>query len=315
MFYSFGVFVARIFNLNITSHLGASIVFFVQDLTKITILLLLMMSVMTFVRGHLPMDKIRNFISKMPFGIAHFFAAILGALTPFCSCSSLPLFFTFLKSGIPTGATFSFLITSPLVNEVAIILLWGVFGFKFMLFWLITAIAAGTILGMIFEFWRVERFLRPEFSTDKNEEFINLKGLKFLDKLKIVWHEGFNLTKKVIWFVIIGIGIGALIHGFLPENFFVEKITADNIWAVPLATILAVPLYANASGVIPIVESLVGKGIPLGTALAFMMATVGLSLPEAFILSKAMQPKLLIIFFGSVAISIIGIGFLANTIF
>jgi len=184
-----------------------------------------------------------------------------------------------------------------------------------MLFWLIAAIATGTILGMVFEVFRVERFLRPEFSTSNNDETINLRGMKFLQKLKIVWQEGLELTKKVIWFVVIGIGIGAVIHGFVPENFFVERISADNLFAVPIATILAVPLYANASGVIPIVESLVGKGIPLGTALAFMMATVGLSLPEAFILSKAMKPRLLVIFFGSVAIAIIGIGFLANMIF
>jgi uncharacterized membrane protein YraQ (UPF0718 family) len=184
-----------------------------------------------------------------------------------------------------------------------------------MLFWLITAVATGMILGMSFNFFRLERFLKPDFLVEEYQEENTLKGKKLLEKLKIVWLEGVNLTKKVIWFVIIGIAIGAIIHGFIPEDFFIEKITANNLFAVPIATILAIPLYANASGVIPIVESLVNKGIPLGTALAFMMATVGLSLPEAFILSKAMKPQLLIIFFGSVGISIILIGFLANMIF
>lgn len=316
MFYQFAVFLAGLLGLSQGSHLYEAFVFFVQDTVKILILLLIMMSVMTFLRMQLPIEKVRDYLEKKFFVFSHFMAAIFGAITPFCSCSSLPLFFTLLNSGLSVGVAFSFLITSPLVNEVALIMLWGFFGFKFMLIWLLSAIFLGTFLGIIFEKIGVEKYLTPDFVENRKTADKKTKIQRtFTEKIKICFKKGAKLTKSVIWYVLIGIAVGAFIHGFLPEDYFKEKISADNLFAVPVAVILAVPLYANASGVIPIVQSLVAKGIPLGTALAFMMATVGLSFPEAMILKKAMKWQLMALFFGSVAFCIILIGYLVNWLF
>ncbi len=316
MFHKFAVWLANALNLGDMPRFYDAFVFFVDDTIKILLLLTIMMGVMTFLRLHLPMKKIEKFIKGKFFVFSHFLGAVFGAITPFCSCSSLPLFFTFLTSGIPSGVAFSFLITSPLVNEVALVLIWGFFGFKFMIFWLITAILLGTFLGIIFEILGLEKYLTADIKNAKKITTKNEIAQKaFFEKIVFSFKKGIKLTKNVFLYVVIGIFVGSLIHGFVPENYFAEKISADNLFAVPIAVILAVPLYANASGVIPIVQSLVAKGIPLGTALAFMMATVGLSFPEAMILKKAMNWKLLAIFFSSVAICIVLIGYLANLLF
>lgn len=313
MFHDIALKISLAIGLEEGSNLFSATTFFIEDTTKIITLMFVMMVIMTFLRSYLPTEKIKKYVEKAPFGLSHFIASVLGAVTPFCSCSSLPLFFTFLKAGVPTGVTLAFLVTSPLINEVALIMLWGLFGFKFMIFWLVSGLALGTILGMVFEVLNLKRFITDDFKNPEKQK--SDTKILFIDRIKFALRRGLSLTKNVTPFVLIGIFIGSIIHGFVPENFFTEKISMQNPLAVPISVIIAIPLYANASGVIPIIQSLVAKGVPLGTALAFMMATVGLSLPEAIILKKAMKWQLLAIFFASVGICIMIIGFLANIIF
>ena len=304
----------NILNIKPDSHLAGSVNFFIYDSLKILILLLIINYFMAIVRYYLPIEKLRSFLaSRKWYGLDYFLGAIFGTITPFCSCSSIPLFIGFLEARIPLGVTFSFLITSPLVNEVAVVLFLGLFGSKITILYVFSAILLGMIGGFILGKLKLEKYVAPyiwEIKSKKNN--LGVEKIPFSKLLKIFWLEGFDITKKITPYVLIGIGVGALIHGFVPTGFFERYIDTNNIFAVPIATILAVPMYANSVGVIPIIQSLVEKGIPIGTALAFMMAIVGLSLPEALILKKVMKTKLLFYFFGVVTICIIIIGYLFN---
>lgn len=305
----------NILNLKSDSHLAGSVNFFIYDSLKILILLLIINYLMAVVRYYLPIEKLRDFLaSRKWYGLDHFMGAVFGIITPFCSCSSIPLFIGFLQARIPLGVTFSFLITSPLVNEVAVVLFLGLFGWKITILYVLSAILLGMISGLILGKLKLEKYVASYIWEIKSQK-INLEKEKipFSKLIKMFWIEGFEITKKITLYVLIGIAVGAAIHGFVPTGFFEKYITADNIFAVPIATILAVPMYANSVGVIPIIQSLVEKGIPIGTALAFMMAIVGLSLPEALILKKVMKTRLLIYFFGIVTVCIIIIGYLFNT--
>ena len=306
----------NILNIKIDSHLGLSVNFYIYDSLKILILLLVINYLMAIVRYYLPVEKLRDFLaSRKWYGLDYFMGAIFGIITPFCSCSSIPLFIGFLQARIPLGVTFSFLITSPLVNEVAVVLFLGLFGWKITTLYVISAVLLGMVGGFILGKLKLEKYVASYIWEIKSQK-IELKKEKipFSKLIKIFWNEGFEITKKIALYVLAGIAIGAVIHGFIPAGFFERYITADNIFAVPIATILAVPMYANSVGVIPIIQSLVEKGIPIGTALSFMMAIVGLSLPEALILKKVMQTRLLIYFFGIVTFCIIIIGYLFNFI-
>lgn len=306
----------NVFNLEIGSHLVDSVNFFIYDSLKILILLLIINYLMAIVRYYLPVEKLRDFLSSRKwYGLDYFLGSIFGTITPFCSCSSIPLFIGFLQARIPLGVIFSFLITSPLVNEVAIVLFLGLFGWKITVLYVFSAILLGMVGGFILGKLKLEKYVEDYIWQIKSQKLdLEKEKIQFTKLLKIFWNEGFEITKKITPYVLIGIGIGALIHGFVPTGFFEKYITAENIFAVPIAVILAIPMYANSVGVIPIMQSLVEKGVPLGTALAFMMAIVGLSLPEAFILKKVMKTKLLIYFFGIVTICIILIGYLFNLI-
>lgn len=296
------------------SAAAAAINFFVYDSLKIIILLLVINYLMAIVRHYLPVEKLRDFlVSRKWYGFDYFLATVFGAITPFCSCSSIPLFIGFLEAGIPLGVTLSFLITSPLVNEVAVVLFVSLFGWKITAFYVLAAVSLGMIGGVVLSKLKLEKYVADYvWKTSNQKKAIIKKKESFVQLVKLFWREGWTLTQKLIPYVLIGIGVGAIIHGFVPLGFFEKYITADNLFAVPLATLVAVPLYANAVGVIPIMQSLVEKGIPLGTALAFMMAVVGLSLPEALILKKVMKIKLLFYFFGITTINIIIIGYLFN---
>ena len=269
---------------------------------------------MAILRHYLPIEKLRNFLaSRKWYGADYLLASIFGAITPFCSCSSIPLFIGFLKAGIPLGVTLSFLITSPLVNQVAVVLFAGLFGWKITIFYVISSIMLGVVGGFILGKLKLEKYVVDyvwQIKCQKAETKNQKEKVAVL--IRKFWREGFDLTKKIAPYVFLGIAVGAAIHGFVPAGFFEKYITAENLFAVPLATILAVPMYANAVGVIPIMQSLVEKGIPLGTALAFIMAVVGLSLPEALILKRVMKIKLLAYFFGITTINIIIIGYLFN---
>ena len=307
-------------NLNPKSHLSEALNFFIYDTTKIILLLVVIIFLMGIVNSYFPIDKVRNYLSRSKlYGFEYLMASLFGVVTPFCSCSSVPLFIGFVKGGIPLGVTFAFLVTSPLVNEVAIGLFIGLFGVKITLIYVISGIFLGTISGMILQKLKLEKYLTPWVkkvleNAQKEQDIFITEKQTFKQRLPIIWQEVVTILKGIIPYVIIGIAIGGLMHGYIPEGFFEQYMSKDNIFAVPIATILAVPMYSNASGILPIVQVLVAKGIPLGTAIAFMMGVVALSLPEAMLLKKVMSLKLIGIFFGVVTLCIIISGYLFNII-
>lgn len=305
--------------LDAATHWGQALHFFFYDSIKILILLFLITFLMGIVNAYFPIDRIRNFLSRNKlFGGEYLLASTFGAITPFCSCSSVPLFIGFVKGGIPMGVTLAFLITSPLVNEVALAIFIGMFGVKTTVIYAVSGILLGTIGGYVLGRFRLERFLTPwvqgVIQQAEMEGAYEEEKLTFVQRLPGVAQEAFGIVKSVILYVLIGIGIGALMHGFVPTGFFEKYISEDNPFAIPLAVILGVPMYANAAGVLPVIQVLVQKGVPLGTAIAFMMAVVGLSLPEATLLKKVMTLKLIAIFFGTVTFFIILSGYLFNVI-
>ena len=309
-----------VINLDKEQHLAEALNFFIYDTTKILILLFVVIFFMGIVNSYFPIDKVKNFLSRNKlYGLEYLMASLFGVVTPFCSCSSVPLFIGFVRGGIPLGVTFSFLITSPLVNEVAIGLFVGLFGIKTTIIYVISGVLLGTISGFILQKLKLERFLTPWVkevlvNAQRDQDRFQSEKQNLKQRLPIIWAEVMNILKGVIPYVIVGIAIGALMHGYIPEGFFEKYMSKDNLFAVPIATILAVPMYSNASGILPVVQVLVAKGIPIGTAIAFMMAVVGLSLPEAMLLKKVMTMKLIAVFFGVVSLCIIISGYLFNII-
>ena len=304
----------KIISLSPETHLGTSVNFFIYDSIKILLLLLVINYFMAILRHYLPIEKLRDFLaSRKWYGLDYFFASVFGTITPFCSCSSIPLFIGFIEAGIPLGVTLSFLITSPLVNQVAVVLFAELFGWKITILYVISAMLLGIFGGFILGKLKLEKYVADYVWNIKSQKLETKNNKEKLSALiKKFWYEGFDLTKKITPYVLLGIAVGAAIHGYVPAGFFENYIKADNLFAVPIAAIVAVPMYANAVGVIPIMQSLVEKGIPLGTAMTFMMAVVGLSLPEALILKRVMKIKLLAYFFGITTINIIIIGYLFN---
>ncbi len=313
-------FVYDVLNLNKGQHLAEALNFFIYDTTKILILLFIVIFFMGIVNSYFPIDKVKNYLSRNKlYGMEYLMASIFGVVTPFCSCSSVPLFIGFVRGGIPLGVTFSFLITSPLVNEVAIGLFVGLFGIKTTIIYVISGVLLGTISGVILQKLKLESYLTPWVkevlaTAQKEQDAFITEKQTLKQKLPIIWNEVLKILKGIVPYVLVGIAIGGLMHGYIPEGFFEKYMDKDNLFAVPVATILAIPMYSNASGILPVVQVLVAKGIPLGTAIAFMMGVVGLSLPEAMLLKKVMTLKLITIFFGVVTICIIISGYLFNII-
>lgn len=301
-------------------RLAEALNFFIYDSVKILLLLFIVIFFMGIVNSYFPIEKVRNFLSRNKlYGLEYLMASLFGVVTPFCSCSSVPLFIGFVRGGIPLGVTFSFLITSPLVNEVAIGLFVGLFGVKTTIIYVISGVILGMTAGIILSKFRLERFLTPWVkevlaNAERESEVFAEENTPFNQRLPIIWNEVLTILKGVVPYVIVGIAIGGLMHGYIPEGFFEKYMSKDNLFAVPVATILAVPMYSNASGILPIVQVLVSKGIPMGTAIAFMMGVVGLSLPEGMLLKKVMTMKLIGIFFGVVTLCIIISGYLFNII-
>ncbi len=308
-----------VFTISKGSKLGDALNFFVYDTIKILILLFLITMIMGIVNSYFPVEKIRNYLSRNKlFGLEYLFASTFGAITPFCSCSSVPLFIGFVKGGIPLGVTFSFLITSPLVNEVAIALFIGMFGLKATLIYVLSGVLLGTIGGFVLGKLKLEKYLSPWVQgvlvkAEKEGNFEEEMRI-FSQRLPSIFNEAITIIKGVFWYIIIGIGIGAMMHGFIPTGFFEQYISKNNPFAVPIAVIIGVPMYSNAAGVLPIIQVFVQKGIPIGTAIAFMMAVVGLSIPEATMLKKVMTWKLVAIFFSVITFFIIISGYLFNLI-
>ncbi len=309
-----------IFGLTADSHLGAAVNFFFYDTIKIIILLFFISSLMGIVNAYFPIDRLRHFLTtRKLYGAQYLLAAVFGAITPFCSCSSIPLFIGFVKGGIPLGVTFAFLITSPLVNEVAIAMFLGSFGVKATVVYAVSGIMLGVIGGWVLSFFKLEKYLSPwvlqiqQQAQVENAEW-EAEKVPFIKRIPTIVKDAWGIVRGVLIYIIIGIGIGAAMHGYVPEGFFEEYLSSDKWYSVPLAVILAVPMYANAAGIVPVIQVFVAKGIPLGTAIAFMMSVVGLSLPEATLLKKVMTWKLIAIFFGTVATFIIISGYLFNWI-
>lgn len=304
-------FIYDVLRLSRQSHVASSLDFFIYDSIKIFFLLIAVTHLMSWLRVYLPLEKIRHILtSKKFYGFDYLLAAIFGAITPFCSCSSIPLFIGFVGAGVPLGVTFAFLITSPLVNEVALALFVGLFGLKVTLIYALSGIFLGVIGGIILGKLKIEKYIDKKFLNITNPPVCNA-GTNAVS-FQHISKEAFTIIKKIYIYILAGIAIGALIHGYVPTGYFEYYLSGQTWWSVPLAVILAVPLYSNASGVIPVIQALVAKGVPLGTALAFMMATVGLSLPEALMLKRVMKFKLLLIFFTVVTLNIIILGYMFN---
>ncbi len=308
-----------VFHIDAETHLGIALNFFVYDTLKILILLFIIVFLMGIVNAYLPIEKLKDYLNrKKLYGLEYFFASLFGAITPFCSCSSVPLFIGFVQGGIPLGVTFAFLITSPLVNEVAIAMFIGMFGIKATVIYVASGVLLGTIGGWLLgklnlepllSEW-VKKILDNKMQQGEYEE----EKLSFQQRLPGITRGAWDIVKGVLLYVIIGIAIGAAMHGYVPENFFGTYLGGGQWWTVPLAVVVAVPMYANAAGIVPVIQVFVAKGVPLGTAIAFMMATVGLSIPEATLLKKVMSLKMIAIYFGVVTFFIILSGFLFNVL-
>ena len=306
--------------LDAASHLGSALNFFIYDTVKIILLLFAISSLMGVVNAYFPIERLRNYLmTHKLYGMQYLLASIFGAITPFCSCSSIPLFIGFVKGGIPLGVTFAFLITSPLVNEVAVAMFLGSFGLKVTVVYVVSGILLGMVGGILLGRMRLEPLLSDwvkqiQTQSTKQIEVWDSEHVSFTRRLPVILREAWSIVRNVLIYVIIGIGIGAMMHGYVPAGFFEHYMARDNWFAVPLAVVVAVPMYANAAGIVPIIEVFVAKGIPLGTAIAFMMAIVGLSLPEATLLKKVMTWRLIGIFFGTITLFIILLGYLFNFI-
>ncbi len=313
-------FVYDLLHLTQGKHLSEALNFFVYDSLKILLLLVTIIFCMGIINSYFPIERVRNFLSRNKlYGLEYLMASLFGVVTPFCSCSSVPMFIGFVRGGIPLGVTFAFLVSSPLVNEVAIGLFIGLFGIKTTLIYVTSGVLLGTISGFILQKLNLERLLTPWVKTiladaQKEQESFIAEKQNLMQKLPVIWNETLKILKGITPFVLLGIAIGGLMHGYIPEDFFEKYMAKDNWFAVPAASLLSVPMYSNASGILPIVQVLVSKGIPLGTAIAFMMGVVALSFPEAMLLKKVMTLKLIAIFFSVVTLCIIISGYLFNII-
>ncbi len=300
------------------THLAYTLNFFITDILKIFFLLIIITHLMSFIRYYLPIEKIRILLIKNNlYWLDYFFWSLFWALTPFCSCSSIPLFIWFLESRIPLWITFAFLITSPLINEAAIALFLWIFWFKVTVIYMISWILIWIIGGFIIWKLKMEQYVEDFVWKIKAKNKIKAKktNITFIKLFKKISFEAFSIIKKIWIYIIFWVWLGSIIHGFIPQNFFVSYL--NKLWPfwVPLAVIIAIPMYSNASGTIPIIQSLVEKGVPLWTSLAFMMAIVWLSAPEALMLKKVMKWQLLFTFFWIVTIWIIIIGYVFNLFF
>lgn len=315
MLQSFADFISyRLFGLQAGTHAGDAVNFFFYDTAKIFIMLALIIFAVSLIRTYFPPEKTKRILSHKKEFLGNISAALLGVVTPFCSCSAVPLFIGFLESGVPLGVTFSFLISSPMVNEVALILLWGLFGWKIALIYasagLIAAIFSGYIIGKL----HLEHLVEEYVYEIKSEQTNEIATMTHKERISYATDYTKEILRKVWLYVIVAIAIGGAIHGYAPEDFLLSYAGKDNVFAVPLAVLIGVPLYSNAAGMIPIVYALMEKGMSMGTVLAFMMAVTALSLPEMIILRNVLKLKMLIIFAGIMSVTIIFIGYLFNAI-
>jgi uncharacterized protein len=307
--------VYNLFGMEQGARLSGALEFFIYDTIKIFLLLSVIIFAVSVIRSYFPPEKTKRILSHKREFIGNILAALLGIVTPFCSCSAVPLFIGFVEAGVPLGVTFSFLISSPMVNEVAVVLLWGLFGWKIAVIYMSAGLSVAIIAGFIIGKLRLEKWVEEYVYTIKSLGMA-VEGVQqaFKDRLLYARENTADILKRVWIYVIVAIGIGGFIHGYAPDDFLARYAGNGNPFAVPLAVAIGVPLYANAAGVIPIVYALMEKGMSMGTVLAFMMAVTALSLPEMIILRKVLKIKLLAVFVGIMTVTIIGVGYLFNSI-
>jgi uncharacterized membrane protein YraQ (UPF0718 family) len=306
--------VYSVFGMAQGSRLSDALNFFIYDTIKIFLLLSVIIFLVSVIRSYFPPEQTKRILSHKREFIGNILAALLGIVTPFCSCSAVPLFIGFVEAGVPLGVTFSFLISSPMVNEVAVVLLWGLFGWKIALIYLGTGLLVAIIAGMVIGKLKLEKWVEEYVYKIKSLGAVSIAKQTVNDRLVYARENTTDILKKVWVYVIVAIGIGGFIHGYVPEDFLVRYAGPQNPFGVPIAVALGVPLYSNAAGVIPIVYALMEKGMSMGTVLAFMMAVTALSLPEMIILRKVLKVKLLAVFVSIMTVTIIGVGYLFNAI-
>jgi len=296
------------------THFGEAVHFFFFDTPKVLLLLVAIVFVMGIVQTFFAPERTRALLAGKRVGVGNLLAASLGIVTPFCSCSAVPLFIGFLSAGVPLGVTFSFLISAPMVNEVALVLLFGMFGWQVAALYLVMGLAVAIVAGFVIGKLKMERHLEDwvqKIQAGHRVEHVG-EALTWVDRFAAGLSHVKQIVGKVWPFILLGIGLGAAIHGFVPEDFMASFMGRDVWWAVPAAVVLGVPMYTNAAGIIPIVEALIGKGAALGTVLAFMMAVIALSAPEMIILRQALKPTLIATFAGVVAAGIMLVGYVFN---
>lgn len=302
------------------SNIASAVEFFLYDTVKILLLLVALIYVIAWLRATLNVEKVRDYLTGKGRGLGYFLGAMFGAVTPFCSCSSIPLFLGFTTARIPFGVTMSFLITSPLINEIAVVLLWGLLGWKFTVVYVLVGLTAGIIGGFFMDSIRAERWLQPFIiesmnnlpvhsaeSSDTSTEKLSLR-----ERHLFAYSEMTSIFRRVWHWVIVGVGIGALLHGFVPDNWFAENLGAGQWWSVPIAVLVAIPLYSNVTGIVPVMESLLVKGMPIGTTMAFCMSAVAASIPEFIMLRQIMTAKLQAVFIAYLWVIFTCVGWLFN---
>ncbi len=298
------------------SHLGSSVEFFVFEAPKVILLLVLVVFGVGVVRSFFTPERTRQLLAGRSESIGNVLAALLGIVTPFCSCSAVPLFIGFITAGVPLGVTFSFLVSAPMVNEVAVVLLFGLFGWKVAAIYTGTGVAIAILSGWTIGRLRLERHVEDwVFKTQVGDAAVAEERLRWSDRLQAGFRAMKEIVGKVWPYVLAGIAVGAGIHGYVPENFMASIMGKGAWWSVPVAVIIGIPMYSNAAGIIPVVQALLGKGAALGTVLAFMMAVIGLSLPETIILRRVLKPTLIGVFVGVVGSGILIVGYLFNILF
>ncbi|OUD15675.1 permease [Thioflexithrix psekupsensis] len=306
----------RVLGLSAETNLSKAIHFFIEDTTKILVLLVVMIYIIALIRASLDVTRVRYYLAGKSKILGTILGSIFGAITPFCSCSSIPVFLGFTSAGIPVGVTMSFLLTSPLINEVAVLLLLSLLGWQFTLTYVIVGMLVGILGGLLLEFIHAERWLQPfvRKAYDNAQFTANYTAphLSFAQRHDFAKTELIDIFSRVWKWVIIGVGLGAALHGFVPENWLEQHLGEEQWWSVPLAVLLGIPLYANATGIIPIMEGLITKGLPVGTTLAFCMSTVAASFPEFIMLKQVMQWRLLLTLFIILLVAFTLIGWLFN---
>jgi hypothetical protein len=303
-----------VFNIAHGTLLASAVNFFIFDTTKIFVLLAVIIFVVSIIRSYLPPEKIRAVLAHKNKYVGNLLASLLGIITPFCSCSAIPLFLGFVQAGVPLGTTFSFLVASPMINEVALVMLLGLFGWRIAIIYIVSGLIIAMLSGALIGKLKVENLVEPFVYQTVAGTSVDFPAMSPKERMEYARDYVVDILKKVWLYVVIGVGVGAWIHGYVPVDFLARYAGPDKWYAVPFAVIIGIPLYSNAAGVIPLVSALTEKGVAMGTTLAFMMAVTALSLPEFMILKKVMKPKLILLFATIVGVGIIFTGYLFNAL-